>query len=594
MSDAPPAPPSGFTIYDSYTIDPLYAHYFTYTAISLLALAATFNLLGLFQSIRSHTLFHRLALTGFTYTTHAFHPLPDPDRSSTSSPSRPPLAFLLYLEAISNKLLLWSPSLSLGSLTFSTSLTTANILMILTIPIIVLSTLLPNSDLSQNANRAGFIALATIPWLFLLGGKSTGLSTLIGKSYDQLNFLHRYLGRFTLGLILVHFGIWTKQFFSYGRTYGNQMMLQPKSLKGIMSLCFLILLSIPSISWIRHQPIFGWRIFKFFHVIGFIGLMIGINMHTIYAWPWTVGVIVIYAVDVSSRAFRYRFKRVQIDALEGGITRLRIEAVTNGWRAGQHIRLRLFFPIPIHARKSWTFNTLWRLARPLESHPLTIAHAPASTSVAGCNGEAVLLCRAGSSGGWASDVYAAASTRKGMSVSGLVDGPYGGLPTHTDLAQHAHLLLVIGGSGMSFGVATLDEAVSLRSSRGIETISVIWCVRDSAVVGAYLPMLESIIRSSAPIRVQLTIHLSQDSETDWAEKSDVVSVLIGRCSIADAVCTWIEPDLKDGRDIGGGRTVVVCGPNQMVAEVRNTVARVPIKTFVESGGISVYSEQFAL
>lgn len=39
-----------------------------------------------------------------------------------------------------------------------------------------------------------------------------------------------------------------------------------------------------------------------------------------------------YAVDVACRVFRYRFKQVQIEALPGGITRLRIEGATYGWR----------------------------------------------------------------------------------------------------------------------------------------------------------------------------------------------------------------------------------------------------------------------
>ncbi|KAH9816783.1 ferric reductase like transmembrane component-domain-containing protein [Melampsora americana] len=595
MSDAPPMPEGGFTVYDSYTIDPIYANYFTYVALGILALGFLTNLPGLYQSVKTQTLFHRLSLTGLRYRPKAFHPLSNRTEPISRTSSKP-LISLLYLQAISNKILLPNLTFNFSSLRFTSRLNLSNLFLILLIPALVFGTLFPKSDLSDNPNRAGFLALATLPWIFFLGGKSTGLSSWIGLSYDHLNYLHRWIGRVTLSLVLIHFGLWTTQFSKYGSKYLSERLSGTKESRGIMSLCFLFLLSLPSLSFFRHLPIFGWKIFKSLHVIGFIGFIIGINMHTTYAWRWTVGVIVIYAVDVTSRTIRYRFKTVQIEALEGGVTRLRIQGVTDGWRAGQHLRIRLFFPI--RSRRSCA--TIWSLARPLESHPLSISHGPESASVADTGGSLVLFCSSGRKASWTSDLWEAAEARPGMVITGLIDGPYGGLPTHASIYENQHLLLLAGGSGMSFIMGMLDEAVSatVMGSRGcfLETISMVWCVRDPAIIEAYMPMMENIMaasRSSGQVTVRVVIYVKTSDETIPEEKSNVI-VRRGRCKIDEEIQGWIQPEEKLGRDIGGGRTIVVCGRDEMIADARNSVARIPVDVSVRAGGITLYTEHFGL
>lgn len=286
-----PVPEGGFTVYDSYAIDPLYAHYLTYAALAALASATLITLPSLWRSILTQTFFHRLSLFGLRYRPNAFRPLPDTEASSPTA-HKPPNS-LLHLHALATKLFLRTPTLKLFGFRFVSRLTLLNIFLILLIPTIVLSTLLPASQLSENANRAGFLALASLPWIFLLGGKSTGLASLTSLGYERLNYLHRWLGRAVLGLVLLHFGLWTSQFAAYGSSYTATRLKGTKESRGIMSLCFLLLLALPSVGWVRRQPIFGWRIFKTLHVVGFVGLIIGVNMHTIYAWPWTVGVMVV-------------------------------------------------------------------------------------------------------------------------------------------------------------------------------------------------------------------------------------------------------------------------------------------------------------
>lgn len=81
----------------------------------------------------------------------------------------------------------------------------------LLIPAIFLATLLPESQLRTNPNRFGFLALATIPPTFILSSKNGAVQWLLGKGWTSVNFLHRWLGRMMVLLVLLHFYFWTVQ-----------------------------------------------------------------------------------------------------------------------------------------------------------------------------------------------------------------------------------------------------------------------------------------------------------------------------------------------------------------------------------------------
>ena len=96
---------------------------------------------------------------------------------------------------------------SLPYISFSVS----HALFLVLIPALLLATLLPQSRLIENPNRFGFLALACLPPLFLLSMKNGPIGFMLGKSWLAVNFLHRWLGRAVLGLVLCHAIIWTAQ-----------------------------------------------------------------------------------------------------------------------------------------------------------------------------------------------------------------------------------------------------------------------------------------------------------------------------------------------------------------------------------------------
>jgi predicted ferric reductase len=55
-----------------------------------------------------------------------------------------------------------------------------------------------------NAKRAGWIALSQLPVQFALAAKNNLVGLLVGKGYEKLNFLHRWVGRIMFIAILFH------------------------------------------------------------------------------------------------------------------------------------------------------------------------------------------------------------------------------------------------------------------------------------------------------------------------------------------------------------------------------------------------------
>lgn len=150
-----------------------------------------------------------------------------------------------------------------------------------------------------------------------------------------------------------------------------------------------------------------------------------------------------------------------------------------GWVAGQHICLRVFFS-----------------GRILESHPLSILSAPTTHS---CLSNPGLLLAARVNGDWTralntfvleeqERLIATDETCNGkdrdvsVPVQVMIDGPYGG--SSVDLGRYESVLLVSGGSGITFTLGLLDDivgrCVKLRRRGGERTrrIEFAWCIRS--------------------------------------------------------------------------------------------------------------------
>ncbi|GAA5822676.1 hypothetical protein JCM5353_000631 [Sporobolomyces roseus] len=565
-----PVPCTGWSVYDSYVTDPLYQKYFTIAWTSILALCFLTTIpsilkfarnskvprnweewsgiFGLYDDSKERKKGYRPLLETEQYQST---PSPFPSQPYRNSrPSQPHSTPLLSISALFS-------SLTRRPLPF-TSLSTSQTFFLFLIPVVLLSTLLPESRLLENPNRFGFLALACLPPLFVLSMKNGPIGVLLGKSWFVVNFLHRWLGRAVLGLVLCHAIIWTAQWSTASEV--SIFLSGSKERRGLISLSFLLLLTLSSLPPFRK---FSYPLFFTLHYTSILGFLIFLNQHTIYARGWaTYSIVLIYTIDIVGRIAGMRLRWVQVEALEGGMTRVEMKGLKGGWRGGMTVDVRLFFLPPLakkgeNAGKGWirrVYGELKSAVRPFESHPFSIATAPParSTSTLPTSDSTMALqdrgielyVRSCGLGTWSNDLYLFAasssspsSTSPGPSptvdeptitqkqVLALISGPFpgSGLPTYETkevFEEKENLILIAGGSGMSFVIGVLDEIVGIRvrTGRGGQ-VKLIWVIKEESHTSWFFPRLESIISSIPPsshLSISIEIHVTSPSPSSSA------------------------------------------------------------------------------
>lgn len=161
-------------------------------------------------------------------------------------------------------------------------------------------------------------------------------------------------------------------------------------------------------------------------------------------------------------------------------TVITIPALRDGWRAGQHVRIRI-------PALGMTYG--------LQAHPFTIASAP--------NGEGmVLMCKV--VGKWTRHLFdfavdaSRAQGEKGqhqvVQATVVVEGPYGGLG-NTMLPSFSGLLLVAGGSGITHALSLAHDLVN-RAPSGVvraRVIDLVWTVRTEDMARPLIPTLLDLV-----------------------------------------------------------------------------------------------------
>lgn len=288
---------------------------------------------------------------------------------------------------------------------------------------------------------------------------------------------------------------------------------------------------------------FSYPVFFVLHYVGIVGFLVFLHEHTTYAraystWP----IIAIYTADILGRVLSMRIRVVEAEALDGGMVRLALPGLRAGWRGGQHLSIRVFFVPPplVHARGTGRLarvakdaaHALRSAVRPFEAHPLSIATAPTGLAADGTGLERgiELYARSCGAGTWTDDLHRFVVASEAISAARrptpkkrktrmlcLLEGPYGGLPAYSSplalLEDTESLLLVAGGSGMSFVLGVLDELVGRRlgaQKRG--RVDVVWVVRQRTHVAWFAERLRAVLGAAegSTVRVVLRVFVTCD------------------------------------------------------------------------------------
>ncbi|KAI9306743.1 FAD-binding domain-containing protein [Cunninghamella echinulata] len=206
--------------------------------------------------------------------------------------------------------------------------------------IVLITSLLPllimNNDLTLNSNRAGFLAISLVPFLFASTGHYSPLALLTGMSPSTLNQFHRLLGWAIMILATVHMSCmlyeWSK--FSFFMESQLKVIKVQYGLAGYGCLCLVVLGSLYPVR------VFKYEIFLCTHLLAF-GFIGAISKHTPYALRYFLTGIVCYIINIVTSWFvQSRLARARIHVLDYQCTKLSLRLSSPMYHTpGQYIYL---------------------------------------------------------------------------------------------------------------------------------------------------------------------------------------------------------------------------------------------------------------
>ncbi|KAI0777412.1 iron reductase [Trametes elegans] len=457
---------------------------------------------------------------------------------------------------------------------------------------VVLYFALYKSNPMSNPIRAGFVAVSQIPIVVALGTKNNIVGALIGFGYERLNYLHRFAGRLCVLASNVHaVGYFYK--WSIKGTF-MESIAEPDMQSALVALIGMDLLFLLSTDYVRTN--FYNSIFIPSHIGSVIMLLVAVCYHVPYALPYVLAATGIYGLDRLLRLVKTRVAVARLRPLPDlGVTRVEIPSVNAGWRAGQHVRLRVL-----------STGMGWRAWG--ESHPFTIASVPRSHSGEGM----VLMCK--KAGDWTNKLYDLAQRADygeangiGSNVRVAVEGPYGG-PGHAIFASFSGALFVAGGSGITFALGAVQDLMKkdLECKSRVRTIELVWTVQDPSALQPMIPLFSSMLAQAQDTYASLRISVfyTRASSPDVLKafrlppgltlspsRPRIPAILQG---VVDRSVTLFsghkERQLSEGEL--SGVIVGVCGPSGLGNEVRKAVTSFPSHRRKAVGGLELHEEAF--
>ncbi|KAG2138380.1 hypothetical protein DEU56DRAFT_912539 [Suillus clintonianus] len=425
-----------------------------------------------------------------------------------------------------------------------------------------------NSNPFADPLRTGFVAMSQTPVVYLLGTKNNLLGIFVGVGYEKLNYIHRYAGILLVIASNAH-SLGYIYLWAITQTFSTNIR-EPAHIWAFVALITVDLIYLFSIPFFRRR---AYNVFYCSHVALFILFLPALHAHQPGVWPYVIAAAGIISLDYLIRFMKTRMYNARIRPIPDlMLTRIEIPQLNAGWRAGQHVRLRV-----LSSAMGW-FG--WA-----ESHPFTIATAAKTPE------GMVLLCK--KTGGWTGRLYEMAKVAGygtdegafGRTVQVMIEGPYGG-PGHCVFA--------------SYSAAQSVQDILQRDSEGasrVKIIEVIWSVQDSASLTPLVPQLVALIQQSIYAPLKISVHYTRAS-TNPPGKNFLppgLTLTAGRPKFAKVLDAVISRAVSYGSGVKAsmaitGVIVGVCGPTGLGDDVAQVISQVDDGRRWAVGGIEMHEE----
>ncbi|KAL1988613.1 hypothetical protein VTN96DRAFT_9008 [Rasamsonia emersonii] len=437
------------------------------------------------------------------------------------------------------------------------------------------------------ATRSGWMALGLLPFVLALSAKANLISAATGISYEKLQIFHHWTSYAMFVLALVH----TFPFIVHHIGKGDMVMqwkTQVTYWTGVAAIIPQAYLTFMSLPWIRNRY---YEFFKATHILAAVVFVVFFFFHCDFrltSWDYFIATGSIYFFSLFYSVVRthlfHGLHTATLTLLPCGLLEVRIRTIIS-WTPGQHVFIR-FLTLGIHS---------------LTAHPFTISSAVHETEKCGHPSEMTFYIKPRA--GITARLAKLAEARPNISVRVLLDGPYGGV--NTDAVRRVDTLLVVaGGSGASFSLGIVDDALRrchIYQKTG-QRIQIVYASRQRAVAEWYAREMESLLSSSDSAseddeekenkNVSASIYITCNESESPSESDSTAEKTIPTKQTPTSENNTIQIYKGQGRpnlqaiisscsarckNIG----VVVCGPVAMIQDVRDAVAEEQLRVLRE-------------
>ncbi|KAK7999675.1 ferric-chelate reductase [Apiospora arundinis] len=456
------------------------------------------------------------------------------------------------------------------------------------------------------ATRAGWMALACLPFILILSTKANMIATLTGVSHEKLIIFHNWTGWAMFVLSLVH----TFPFIVVHIQQGDMAMQWTMSIfywSGVVALIAQAYLQFMSLSFIRNR---FYEFFKATHMLAALIFVLFLFFHcdyTLTSWHYFIAAAVLYTLSFLYSQIRTYAEfgfglRATFDMVSDTTMRITVPVRTT-WQPTQHMFLR-FVALQAHT---------------LTSHPFTVCSVPTAASTTETSNLVFYVqARRGLTG------RLAKMAARGCTVPVLLDGPYGGIKGKP-LSSYDNNLIIACGAGAPFSLGLVMDALLLRRAFAskaesglvsLPRVEVLIATRDRQLVQWYCEALTDFMEANGlpldlqGIRISVfqtgsssngsaamsTTSTTQENDAELQEKSALSNTKVSsssnhgsRSSSSSSSTRLLQIETHTGRpDIGStvreatrrpntSLAIVACGPGSVVEEVQEAAAAAQLR-----------------
>ncbi|OJJ55710.1 hypothetical protein ASPSYDRAFT_158264 [Aspergillus sydowii CBS 593.65] len=446
------------------------------------------------------------------------------------------------------------------------------------------------------ATRTGWMAVALLPFVLVLGTKANLISALTGVPHEKLQVFHHWTSYAMFVLALIHTFPFIVLHIQEGDMVSewNTSLVYWTGVAALIPQAYLTFMSLPAI---RNRY---YEFFKATHFIVALLFILFFFFHCDFrlsSWDYFIAAGSLYIFSLLTSLIRTHLingrHTATLTLLPCGLLQIKIPTIIN-WTPGQHVFIRFSSPrtgIALHS---------------LTSHPFTICSTSHDVQKANKANEMIFYVKP--KRGITGRLANIATKLPGSGHSVLVEGPYGGIEP-TNIARSESVVIISGGSGGGFSLAVFETALQMSKTdcrdsnqivgdaaeKGKKTITVVFATQSEDVAQWYREQIKLLLalhgvgaegKSVDP----LSSSSEALSETHNANANTSANAFAkGRPDLPRIVASSAES--STGKHVA----VFVCGPASMLNDVRNAAAREQERILRGGAGGEVYlhSESFS-